>query len=75
MMYEYKRQGKLQLVTLVSDLSDHNSIPSPQCALGTTPHLSIRKKAKEGKEAEERKKEEKEEGGKCPGKDSRSCEE
>lgn len=27
--------------------SNHNFIPSPQCALGTTPHLSIRKRAKQ----------------------------
>lgn len=39
--------------TLVSDLpSSHHSIPSPQYALGRTPHLSIRKEAKEGKERE-----------------------
>lgn len=36
--------------------SNHISIPSPQCALGTTPHLSIRKKAKEGKKTENKKK-------------------
>lgn len=42
-------------MTLVSDLaSNHDSIPSPQCALGTTPHLSIRKKAREGRETKER---------------------
>lgn len=41
--------------TLISDLpSNHSSIPSPQCALGTTPHLSIRKKAKEGREEKDR---------------------
>lgn len=48
-------------MTLVSDLaSNHNSIPSPQCALGTTPRLCIRKKAREGRETkgEEKKKEE-----------------
>lgn len=41
----------LRRITLVSVLaSSHNSIPSPQCALGTTPHLSIQKKAKKGRE-------------------------
>jgi len=51
----------------MSDLpSNHNSIPSPQCALGTTPHLSIRKKAKEGREEKERGEGS---GGKCPGRD------
>ncbi len=52
--------SKLQDMTLVSDLaSSHDSIPSPQCALGTTPHLSIRKKAREGrKESREIKKRE-----------------
>lgn len=35
--------------------SNHDSIPSPQCALGTTPHLSIRKRGKvEIKMAKER---------------------
>lgn len=39
-----------------------NSIPSPQCALGTTPHLSIQQKAKEGKETEDIKRKKEEEG-------------
>lgn len=47
----------------MSDLpSSHNSIPSPQCALGTTPHLSIRKKAKEGRGTKGRKREKEERG-------------
>lgn len=70
---------KLQVVkgtTLLSGLvSSRNSIPSSQCALGTTPHLSIQKKAREGQqmEGEGEKKEERQEG-KCQGKDSRRCE-
>ena len=60
--------------------SRHNFIPSPQCALGTTPHLSIRKKAREERDTEggrkkERKKERKRQEGKCPENDSRRCEE
>lgn len=40
-------------MALVSDLaSNHISIPSPQCALGTSPHLSVPKKARIGGETE-----------------------
>lgn len=64
MVHKNKRQSKLQYMTLVSDLpSSRDSIPSPQCALGTTPHLSIRKKAKEGRETKERREKEKREVG------------
>lgn len=54
---KYKLEKIPQIEILKSDWpSNHISIPSPQCALGTTPHLSIRKKAKEGKKTEEKKK-------------------
>lgn len=55
MLHTNNAQTKLQRMTLVSDLaSNHNAIPSPQYALGTTPHLCIRKKAREGREMKER---------------------
>lgn len=57
-----KDKGNYNLVSS----SNHNSIPSPQCALGTTPPLSVRKKAKGGKETEDIKRK-KEEGGEGEG--------
>lgn len=60
-------------MTLVSDqASNRDAIPSPQCALGTTPHLSIQKTARD--EGEERRKGDRGREETRPGKDSRGCE-
>lgn len=47
----HKYEGHSKLVILMSGVFSltFNSIPSPQCALGTTPHLSIQKVANEGR--------------------------
>lgn len=53
--------------------ANRDSIPSPQCALGTTPHLSIRETATRRKKTNRRRRRREEEG-KCPGEDSRGHE-